>query len=258
MKKDIWNKEASADSRFNHSIRCKALYEKIQCMELIVSLMIIGSNIVYIFQYSLEFDERDYEVSVALLAITLVMIILAGVLVVVSESFRLQYDQLVGKVVKGTSIFNSGRYKMLMLNLLVLGIQPYPFLVGKRFYYYTAIVDDYIYYHWNDLLNLLSTFRIMFAVGKLFYLSGWLSNSSSRVCDMYGCKSSILFAVKCLMKTNPMTLTTSLLLFTMFFFAKANLICEQPLDRLATSENNHDFWGSMWLVILTMTTGSPR
>lgn len=224
-------------------------------MELIVSLMIIGSNIVYIFQYSLEFDERDYEVSVALLAITMVMIMFAGVLVVVEENLRLQYDELLGKKVKGSTIFNTGRYKRLCLDLLILAIQPYPFLVGVRIYSFNDIADDFIFYHVNDILQLLSTFRIMFAVGKLFYLSGWLSNSSSRVCDMYGCKTSILFAVKCLMKTNPMTLTTSLLLFTMFFFAKANLICEQPLDRLAKSTNNHDFWGSMWLVILTMTTG---
>lgn len=219
--------------------------------------MIIASNIVYIFQYSLEFDERDYELSVALLAITLVMIVFAGFLVIIEEHYRLQYDELLSKVVKGSTLMNTGRYKMIILNLLVLGIQPYPFLVGIRIYSYNAMVDDYIFYHVNDILQLLSTFRIMFAVGKLFFLSGWLSNSSNRVCEMYGTKSSILFAVKCLMKTNPMTLTTSLLLFTMFFFAKANLICEQPLDRLASSENNHDFWNSMWLVILTMTTGRP-
>ena len=225
-------------------------------MELIISLMIIGSNIVYIFQYNLEFDERDYVVSVSLLTVTLFMIVLASILAIVEEFLRLQYDELVGKVVKGSTLMNTGRYKMLLMNMVILGIQPYPFLVGIRIYSYNEIISDYIYYHVNDVLQLLSTFRILFAVGKLFYLSNWLSNSSSRVCDMYGCKSSIIFSVKCLMKTNPMTLTTSLLLFTMFFFAKANLICEQPLDRLASNQNNHDFWNSMWLVILTMTTGT--
>lgn len=180
-KTNLWHKEDSADSRFNFSIQCKTMYEKIQCLELVISLMIIGANIVYIFQYSLEFDERDYAVNVALLTVTMVMMVLSAVLVITGEVLRIQYDEILGKVVKGSNLINTGRYKNLIVNLLVLSVQPYPFLIGIRIYTFNDIVGDVIFYHVNDVLQLLSTFRILFAVGKFFYMSNWLSNSSNRV-----------------------------------------------------------------------------
>ena len=146
-----------------------------------ISLMIIGSNMVYIFQYGLEFDERDDLISKSLLWVTLFMILLACIFVIIRDFLRFEYDESLGKVVRESTMWENGRYKMMAANIILMTIQPYPFLVGIRINYYAAIVDETIYYHVNDILQLLSTFRIVGAVANLVYLTNWLSNSSSRI-----------------------------------------------------------------------------
>lgn len=76
---------------------------------------------------------------------------------------------------------------------------------------------------------------------------------------MYGCDSDSLFAIKCMMKTEPMRLVIGMMVFTIIIFGNAVRICESPLDRIESPLfpsplMKHKFFNAIWESILTMTT----
>lgn len=73
---------------------------------------------------------------------------------------------------------------------------------------------------------------------------------------MCGCSADSLFAVKALMKKNPLTFNTIVMLISIPVFGQAVRICEAPLSRITHDMDHFDFENSMWAVILTMTTGT--
>lgn len=72
---------------------------------------------------------------------------------------------------------------------------------------------------------------------------------------MYGCKADSLFAAKALMKRNPFTFNTIVMILSILVFGQAVRICEAPLARITQEMDHFDYTNSMWVVILTMTTG---
>lgn len=76
---------------------------------------------------------------------------------------------------------------------------------------------------------------------------------------MYGCDSDSLFAIKCMMKTEPMRLVIGMMVFNIIIFGNAARICEAPLDRVESPLFpspllQHKFLNAIWESILTMTT----
>ncbi len=72
---------------------------------------------------------------------------------------------------------------------------------------------------------------------------------------MYGCEANSTFALKCIMKNSPLYLVCALLIMTIIVFGHALRICERYS---ANTQNFGYYWNCMWLVILTMTTGTKN
>lgn len=70
---------------------------------------------------------------------------------------------------------------------------------------------------------------------------------------MYGSEANSTFALKCLMKNSPFYLVSILLLMTIFVFGHALRICERY--HTVKDQGFGYYWNSMWMIILTMTTG---
>lgn len=76
---------------------------------------------------------------------------------------------------------------------------------------------------------------------------------------MYGCENNSLFAIKCIMKTEPMKMVMFMMIFAIIIFGGAVRICESPVDRVNSPLLNsplqrNTYFNSIWEVILTMTT----
>ena len=75
---------------------------------------------------------------------------------------------------------------------------------------------------------------------------------------MYGCKANSLFALKALMKKNPLTTNFSILFAIIIIFAQALRVAEAPLSRLSKEMNHYNYFNSIWDVILCITTSKPH
>lgn len=71
---------------------------------------------------------------------------------------------------------------------------------------------------------------------------------------MYGCKADTLFAIRACMKLYPKIFNVFLLAISILLFGQAIRISEAPLVRITDTMNHYNFYNSVWLVILTMTT----
>jgi hypothetical protein len=139
---------------------------------------------------------------------------------------------------------------------IIFLLQPMPFIVGYRVYYFVPPIQDYVFYHINDFLNMLSIVRLCYSIGKVIIFSSWMDHSAKRVCSLYGTDHNLLFAVKCVVRGQPITVAVVLLWLTIVVYANTVRICEAPLDRVARATLSHTYLNSIWEVILTTTTSS--
>ena len=137
-------------------------------------------------------------------------------------------------------------------------LQPMPFIVGYQVYFFVPPINDYVYYHVNDFLNMLSIIRLCYSIGKVIIFSSWMSHSAKRVCNLYGAQHDLLFAIKCVVRGQPITVAIVLLWLTILVYANTARICEAPLDRIVKTGMPHTYLNSVWEVILTTTTSKLR
>lgn len=117
----------------------------------------------------------------AKLVVAALMAVLACFLNWTCERLRLELGIMDGIYPVGDSLKSSGRLWTVIGVTVLFLLQPYPFLIGIKVEMYNYSIEDLIFYHVNDFLHLLSFFRIMLALARLFNLSNWISNSSHRV-----------------------------------------------------------------------------
>ena len=74
--------------------------------------------------------------------------------------------------------------------------------------------------------------------------------------QIYGAECSTLFAIKCLVKTEPTKIIVCLFCFTIFIFSNTLRICEYPFDRVLQGPSlDYRYINSVWAVMVTITTG---
>lgn len=133
-------------------------------------------------------------------------------------------------------------------------LHPYSVLVGKKHYVYNDLIGNWIYYHINDYLQILSLARYIYMVPVILNMTRWKSSSADRICRMYGCKANTGFTVRCLMQDQPEIFNFTLFIISIMWFAQAVRVCEAPIARVDKNMNHHNFINACWSVILTMTT----
>lgn len=118
-------------------------------------------------------------------------------------------------------------------------------------------------YYVNEILSLFMVLRVFIIIRVILTYSKWISHRANRIwflfysfSKMYGCDPGNLFAVRCLMKTRPLTLPAILFLSSIFIFGHLIRTCERPFNRLETGGLNFGYYfNCFWWVIITMTTG---
>ena len=68
-------------------------------------------------------------------------------------------------------------------------------------------------------------------------------------------KPGVLFALKCIMTTNPITLVLLAYFFSIPYTALMLEVAERPTLRIPNNTMVFNFPNSMWNIIITMSTG---
>jgi hypothetical protein len=118
------------------------------------------------------------------------------------------------------TIFNTGIYKGMFFEILLMFVMPYPSLYNTQ---YTELANDRdpgVMFQWNDfLLCFCIFFRIHLLVTSILSLSVYTEPRSQRVCNIYGCDANFNFALKALMKESPKVVLGSALVTALLMFS---------------------------------------
>lgn len=199
----------------------------------------------------------ENERCIWLLSLSLFMSIQACLFTAIKEGIKLELDKSLMKVPYHQNIITSGRWIRVLINWVIILAHPYPFLVGKTTTMYNGIHEVEMVYHINDFLHMVSMIRIVKMGLKFINLTTWKSNSSRRVCQMYGCEADTMFGVKAMMKNYPISFLFSGLLAGILYFAILVKYCESPMNKATTYDSKfdlHELVNCIWLVMCTVTT----
>ncbi|CDW88591.1 small-conductance calcium-activated potassium channel protein [Stylonychia lemnae] len=150
---------------------------------------------------------------------------------------------------------NTGQWKIIVKEILVCMIMPYPFLNTLTYTETWVKGDTYVIkFKWNYILFSFMTFTRIYQIIKCTLLmTYWLSPRAQRVCHMSGCKADYMFAVKSLMKAQPYTVLVISLIVSVGQMGYCLRIFERPLSK----PSGQDFGlmsNTIWNVLVTMTT----
>lgn len=101
--------------------------------------------------------------------------------VVMRENFSLKMAKNRGEVEKNDTIATTGKLKYVVLECFIYMLIPYPFFVGIKRIQLNYVVDQEIYYHFNDYLQLLSIVRLCYVMVNVFHITVWNSRSTARI-----------------------------------------------------------------------------
>ena len=105
----------------------------------------------------------------------------ACILILMRQTFLLQYKKLCREVEQSDSLASSGLMRKVYLEWLLLLIQPYPWFIGRRIYFENEIIGHDIYYYVNDFLQLISLVRYFYLISAFLHLTKWRSASAVRI-----------------------------------------------------------------------------
>ena len=236
----------------------KAYFDRLQMVELgtfVMSLVGIGLSIL---QYDLEFDDNEHkEWSVLILYVVFISSILLVIMTITRYILKLEFRDKRNGALNRSTVWETGQWKQMLAECIFVFIHPSPFFLGIKIETETSFDKVRIYYHVNDILNIIVFLRLIVIMRVVLIHTYWYSNRAQRLCEMYDCESGYMFALKCLMRKSPEKIVMMGLIISIPCFGYLLRICERPIVRTITdsSEWNFDsYLDCMWNVIITITT----
>lgn len=155
-----------------------------------------------------------------------------------------QYDTLV----------NTGLYKLLIVEIILNVITPYPFIWDEKYEESYSDYDTKVKYRVNDIFLLLMCLaRLYLLVRTSLVLSTFMDTRSQRVCIMSGSEASLMFSIKSLMKKKPYSVLICSLVLSVALFGFVLRIFERPLS-VASGQDFNSINNAFWVTLITMTT----
>lgn len=152
------------------------------------------------------------------------------------------------------TLVNTGLYKYLFVEIILISITPFPFIWDED---YTESYSDYnthVNYRINDIfLLLMCIFRVYLLVRTSLTHSQFMDTRSQRVCTMSGSDASFMFSIKSLMKKKPYSVLLLSLILSVALFGFVLRIFERPLS-IASNQDFNSINNAFWVTLITMTT----
>jgi len=239
------------------AIKVRRIFRRMINMDVFTSVFSLVGLICAICGYELEFDGLDNLKVYGLLGLMLITSILAIIFNYLMHVENLNLQKSKNKLSENLTVLSSGEIRSVIIQTIFLLLQPYPFFVGLKVAAFNEYYHVDFYYHVNDFLYILMLIRLFFFVRLILNLSPYRSPRAQRLCSLYGTDNSYVYAVKCVMRDYPSTVTLFILLFSIFYFGYALRIAERPLNRyppeIVPMDYNFYFNG-VWCVLITLCT----
>lgn len=153
-------------------------------------------------------------------------------------------------IIETDNLFNTGLYKVMIVEVCAVLIQPYPFLQDVLYKETHMYGDASAKFQVNDLLICcMIFFRVYFYARSILSMSFYTDPRSQRVCNIYGADAGYAFALKALMKEKPWNVLGCSLAMSVFVFG----YCLRLFERVIQDEFTY-VSTSIWNVLITMTT----
>ncbi|KAL4447127.1 hypothetical protein ABPG74_013979 [Tetrahymena malaccensis] len=209
----------------------KFYFEKMRQLDLCRLTLMVQAQAVAILDYEIEFQDKNQYYADWFLYIILVCSIILIIMTYFSYEAKNQFIIATKQVGKQTTIFNSGQWKLMLLEMLVFVVFPQPWFSDIKLYFFVDYYQIQVYHYLNEILLLFMLFRF-FVMAKIVLMNTqWYSEKVNRICYLYATKMSPLFILKVYMQTNPMQVYWFCYIFSLFFYSYAMRICERPLIR---------------------------
>jgi len=191
--KDIRRNE---DAGFENGRITQDRYQKRQLLDLLVMILIlVQSALSYdsvrkkkfskfskIFKkYNKEFEGNYNFGTQKILYLCMLMTILCWICTFMKEFLFLEILKERGFEGDKATIFSTGKIWHIFKECAILGLQPLPFFLGKRIYFFNDSVQGETYYYWNDIMNILASLRLTYFLSSALFLTKWKSCSADRV-----------------------------------------------------------------------------
>lgn len=169
---------------------------------------------------------------------------------------ELRWEQSRGTCTTDDNLLTTGKYRILILEYLLNLGHPLYWLGSETFPFHSERYHITAHYTYNSILCFLSLIRVYHIIRLISILSEFRSARAQRVCKLNGTSASTMYAMKCLMKEDPIKAFLILLIVGIVLFAFCLRIFERPLSQYS-GDPGMDFSyfeNAMWCVVLTMTT----
>lgn len=229
--------------------------KKLKQLELMLGLVSLLSIINSIAHYELTYSGNGYDnlnenkFTILLYSCSILTIILI-MLIYFTEKTNLEYEKEIQKLQMSESLFSTGRYKTLLVNILISIIHPNPIFEGKIFSLYNDQTSHSISRSINSILTIISFFRFYFVFRSFLYISTFMDPESKKMCRMYNFESDIVFSLKSIIKNSPLKIYFFSLIISVFIFSYSIRIFERQIEVY----NFNIYWNSIWYVFITMLT----
>ncbi len=106
---------------------------------------------------------------------------------------KINWKKLTHQLPNSANLRNSGLWKEMLCEIGINFIFPLPWNVHKRVYFSCEVLgfskSDVLFYHINELLTFIMTFRFLLIFRYLVSNTKWLTNRTNRVCRMFDSNS---------------------------------------------------------------------
>ena len=109
------------------------------------------------------------------------------------------------------NLFNTGKWVYMQIEILIALIAPQSYFDGVLYQETNTAWKVTVNYEINDIILGISFVKLYFPLRFSLYLTDFLNPRSQRVCFLYGGEANEAFAIKCLVKNNPVKLLIILL-----------------------------------------------
>ena len=151
------------------------------------------------------------------------------------------------------NLYSTGLWKYCLVEMGLCSISPLPFLKGFMYGEHVKAFDSDIEVEFNDILLFMMFIRIYLPCRFLFYMSEFMNPRTQRVCQIYSCNADSMFALKALMKQQPMPMLFGSLACTIIIFGYHLRLFESILTEVS-GQNFSSFNNAMWNMIITLTS----
>ena len=131
---------------------------------------------------------------------------------------------------------------------------PIYFFKGIKVSDYNHISYTSVEYELNDLIGIVTVFRVYHILRVYFIMSDERNIRSQRVCNMNTCNANWLYAIKCKMQDKPLLLILIFMVTSVFICSFALHILEGPFDQSINEFTPRDYVNAVWCTLITMTT----